>query len=321
MQSDPIRIGTRESQLAVWQANLVKELLQKNGINAELVFIKSEGDIDLTTPLYAMGVQGVFTRSLDIALLNNTIDIAVHSMKDVPVQLPETIVKASVLKRASHQDIFVINTAFLSRQTGWTEEEVFERIDEILAKENITIATSSVRRKAQWLAKYPHHKIENIRGNVNTRLQKVIKSEWAGAVFAAAGLERINVRPKFSINLEWMLPAPAQGAILVVCREQNTFARNACALLNHKDTDCCVSIERQFLSGLMGGCATPISAYAKREGDFILFKGSVSSTDGTKTLNVEIQKPVEAAESIALDAVTQIVEQGGRALITKMQNG
>lgn len=319
-KATPIRIGTRESQLAVWQAQHVKDLLAAHQIESILVPIKSEGDIDLTTPLYAMGVQGVFTRSLDIALLNDSIDIAVHSMKDVPVQLPKTIVNAAVLTRASYKDIFVINTPYLSKQTGLTEQEVFENIDKILEEKSISIATSSVRRKAQWMAKYPYHTIENIRGNVNTRLQKVAESQWAGAIFAAAGLERIQVRPAFSIDLDWMLPAPAQGAILVVAKDSNKEVLAACKLLNDEHTALEVEIERSFLSNLMGGCATPISALAKVIGDHVFLKASVASMDGTKTLTVDISKQIHEAKMIANEAAKNIIDQGGKELIQKMQD-
>src|SRR5688572_20309556 len=175
-----IRIGTRESQLAVWQATLVQQLLAKQGITSELVYIKSEGDIDLKTPLYEIGVQGIFTRSLDMALLNDRIDIAVHSLKDVPTQLPKGIMHCAVLKRGSYKDLLVYKGDVPSLLTQDAP---------------LTIATSSIRRRAQWLNKYPHHILDNQRGNVNTRLKKLEESNWHGAIFAAAGLERINLRP------------------------------------------------------------------------------------------------------------------------------
>jgi hydroxymethylbilane synthase len=204
-----IRIGTRESQLAVWQATLVQQMLAKVNARSELVYIKSEGDIDLQTPLYEMGVQGIFTRSLDIALLNNRIDLAVHSLKDVPTQLPKGIIHCAVLERASYKDLLVYKGDVPSLLTQ---------------NAALTIATSSIRRKAQWLNRYPDHNIDNLRGNVNTRLKKLEESDWHGAIFAAAGLERINLRPAQSFELDWMLPAPAQGAIVVVCREDDRYA-------------------------------------------------------------------------------------------------
>ncbi|MBL7763850.1 MAG: hydroxymethylbilane synthase, partial [Chitinophagaceae bacterium] len=196
-----IRIGTRESQLAVWQATQVKDLLAASGYQSELTYIKSEGDIDLKTPLYEMGVQGIFTRSLDIALLNDKIDIAVHSMKDVPTQLPEGIVQAAVLKRGSYKDLLVVKGETSNVKATPIIEKLFTS-----HASTFTIATSSIRRKAQWLNKFPHHKIENLRGNVNTRLKKLDESNWSGAIFAAAGLERINLRPENSVELDWMLP-------------------------------------------------------------------------------------------------------------------
>src|SRR6202012_1544233 len=164
----PIRIGTRESMLAVWQATQVQQLLEKEGIPSVLVYIKSEGDIDLKTPLYEMNVQGIFTRSLDIALLNNSIDIAVHSMKDVPTRLPDGIQQAAVLKRGPVHDLLVYKHGldFLHRRDG-----------------PVTIATSSMRRKAQWLHKYPSHQMVNLRGNVNTRLRKLAEENWDAAIF------------------------------------------------------------------------------------------------------------------------------------------
>ena len=187
-----IRIGTRESQLAVWQATKVKELLAQNGIISTLVYIKSEGDIDLHTPLYEMGVQGIFTKSLDTALLNNTIDVAVHSMKDVPTQLPKGIIQSAVLKRDSYKDILVYKAplASLSNVLGFIDGDWVTATPTLF-----TIATSSIRRKAQWLHRYPNHSIENLRGNVLTRLQKLESENWHGAIFAAAGLERIPRTP------------------------------------------------------------------------------------------------------------------------------
>ncbi|MEJ7822786.1 MAG: hydroxymethylbilane synthase, partial [Chitinophagaceae bacterium] len=260
-----LKIGTRESELAVWQATQVQNLLNENGFSSQLVYIKSEGDIDTVTPLYELGVQGIFTKTLDAALLNNKIDIAVHSMKDVPTQLALGIQQAAVLKRGSYKDILV-----------------YKNDKEFLTENNskATIATSSIRRKAQWLNIYPNHLIENLRGNVNTRLKKVYNHEWNGAIFAAAGLERINLRPENSIDLDWMLPAPAQGAIMIVCRENDSVSFMACKHFNDDDTALCTKIERDFLRTLLGGCSTPISALAEVKNDKIIFKGNICSPDG-----------------------------------------
>jgi len=303
-----IRIGTRESQLAVWQATQVKDLLTKHGFSAELVYIKSEGDIDLKTPLYEMGVQGIFTRSLDIALLNDRIDIAVHSLKDVPTQLPNGIVTAAVLPRASYKDLLVYkNGDGNSRFT----------IDD----SQMVIATSSIRRKAQWLNRYPNHTIENLRGNVNTRLQKLADSHWNGAIFAAAGLERIGLRPAASMELDWMLPAPAQGAITVVCRSNDQFAFEACRLFNDANTALCTSIERDFLRALLGGCSTPISALAGITGDQLHFEGNILSLDGTQKATIEKTIAVNNSNNLGVIAAKELLENGGQVIADQIRNG
>ena len=286
-----IRIGTRDSQLAVWQATLVQGLLKDAGVDSELVYIKSEGDIDTVTPLYALGVTGVFTRALDGALLNNRIDIAVHSMKDVPVQLANGISQAAVLKRGSHKDILVphpdvedvdalfgrgmisveddtISSGCQTKRQFITTYDTGEPVPAI-------IATSSIRRISQWKNRFPHHSIENLRGNVNTRLRKLNESNWSGAIFAAAGLERIGLRPERAVDLDWMLPAPAQGAIMVVCRSSDDFSFESCQSFNHEETALCTKIERDFLSGLMGGCSTPISALAEIKDGQVVLKGNI----------------------------------------------
>jgi len=308
-----LKIGTRESELAVWQAMLVKELLKKFDINSELIFIKSEGDIDLKTPLYEMGVQGIFTKTLDAALLNNKIDIAVHSMKDVPTQLADGVAQAAVLKRGNYRDILVVNG-----QSSIVNEVLHSPFT--IHHSPFTIATSSIRRKAQWLHRYPNHTIENLRGNVNTRLKKLEESNWHGAIFAAAGLERINLRPKNSIDLDWMLPAPAQGAIMIVCREEDNDAQEKCLLLNDEATALCTKIERDFLRTLLGGCSTPISALAEIEEDELFFIGNILSPDGKQKKEVEKILPVEMATNIGREAANELLENGAKEIADSIRN-
>lgn len=305
MYNNIIRIGTRDSQLAVWQATWVQNLLKEKNLKSELVYIKTEGDIDLKTPLYAMGIQGIFTKTLDIALLNGQIDIAVHSMKDVPTQLAFGTTQAAVLPRGSYKDILVYknNIDFLSNTNTVA-----------------TIATSSIRRKAQWLHRYPNHQIENLRGNVNTRLKKVDDSNWDGAVFAAAGLERINLRPQNSIELNWMLPAPAQGAVVIVCKESDRDLNDMCFLLNDKITAICTKVERDFLKTLQGGCSTPISALAEVRNDVLYFKGNVFSTDGKQKFDIEKQSSLDMATNIGIDAANEIIKNGGKSIIEEIIN-
>jgi hydroxymethylbilane synthase len=309
MSGKVLRIGTRESQLAVWQANKVKGLLASHGFDSELVYIKSEGDIDLQTPLYEIGVQGIFTRSLDIALLNNRIDLAVHSMKDVPTQLPKGIVQASVLKRASYKDLLVYKDEAIVEK--WKlKHPAFDSADEMTG----TIATSSIRRKAQWLNRYPNHIVENLRGNVNTRMRKVAESNWDGAIFAAAGLERIDLRPKNSIELNWMLPAPAQGAIVVVCRGDDSYTLDACQPFNDAETALCTSIEKAFLRTLMGGCSTPISALATIEDQMLHFQGNIFTVDGTERVDIEKTMAVHDAAQLGETAAIELLSRGGKAI-------
>ena len=323
-----IRIGTRESQLAVWQATNVQQLLAANNFQSELVYIKSEGDIDLHTPLYEMGVQGIFTRSLDIALLNNKIDIAVHSMKDVPTQMPGGIVQSAVLERASYKDLFVFkeSSSMVKGESSMVNKdpEIFERLF-INDHSPFIIATSSIRRKAQWLNRYPHHIIENLRGNVNTRLRKVAESNWQGAIFAAAGLDRIGLRPENSIELNWMLPAPAQGAIMVVCRDADDFCLNACEHFNHSHTALCTKIERDFLKILLGGCSTPISALAQVKEDSIIFKGNILSVDGKEKVEVEMScsgltSSGFQAGDMGINAAHELIKKGGGEIVKGIRN-
>jgi hydroxymethylbilane synthase len=347
--SKVLRIGTRESQLAVWQAELVRSQLTQNNIQSELVFIKSEGDIDLVTPLYEIGVQGIFTKTLDAALLSKRIDLAVHSMKDVPVQLAKGIVQAAVLKRANYKDIFVPHPDLYNRKANRTIVHVSTSVTYSLGKsgfekqaetgtkvglhlplrehpdkprelEDIIVATSSVRRIAQWLNKFPNSKIENLRGNVNTRLRKLNESNWHGAIFAAAGLERINLRPENSIELDWVLPAPAQGAIMIVCRENDDYPFQSCQPLNDETTAICTKIERDYLKELRGGCSTPIGAIAEIEDDRILFQVNIVSTDGTEKAETSFSVPKTSAEQLGKTAAEHIRNNGGQSILEKIRD-
>ncbi len=299
--SNIIKIGTRESELALWQANSVKRQLEELGYEIVLVPIKSTGDIVLDKPLYELGITGIFTRNLDIALLNNDIDIAVHSLKDVPTVLPKGIVQAAVLKRGNHNDMLV-----------------YRDNEEFTSQKNATIATGSLRRKAQWLHRYPTHTVVGLRGNVNTRLQKVEENEdWNGAIFAAAGLNRIKLTPETSVNLNWMIPAPAQGAIMIAALAENTYAIEASAKLNNEITELCTTIERDFLHALEGGCTAPIGAYAyvKEEEDEVHFKGALFSRDGKQKIEVSKISKISEAHNIARYCAGTIIQKGGKKIM------
>lgn len=309
------RIGTRDSQLAIWQANHTKILLEEKGIQTKIYPVKSEGDINLTTPLYEMGVQGIFTKTLDTALLNNEIDIAVHSYKDVPTELPKGLVKAAVLERADHRDLLVFN-----------ENLPFNVLQELCLKgkdltngSQFTIATSSTRRKSQWLNRFPKHQINSIRGNVNSRLKKLKESQWHAAIFAKAGLERINLVPSNAIEIDWMLPAPAQGAIVVVAREDDEILLAELGKINHAPTDLCTYIERSFLRILMGGCTTPISAHAYIKEELLYFSGQLLSLDGKQEISIQKVVKVKDASEIGKLAGVDILEKGGKELIHQIK--
>ena len=297
-----IRLGTRDSELALWQAKTVKDQLVALGHTVQLVPVKSTGDLVLDKPLYELGITGIFTKTLDVAMLNGTIDIAVHSMKDVPTVLPKGIVKAAVLERGSYMDILA-----------------YKENEEFLGQREGIIATGSLRRQAQWLNRYPTHTVVDLRGNVNSRLEKLYNNEWNGAIFAAAGLERIGLEPENTIGLTWMLPAPAQGAILVVAMENDAEILEACAQLNHEETDICVTLEREFLRELEGGCSAPIGAlcYIDKE-NIVTLKGVLLNADGSKKLETNLTAPLGKHKKLGIDCARSILARGGKRLMTEL---
>jgi hydroxymethylbilane synthase len=301
MAQKVIRIGTRDSELALWQAHTVEKKLNELGYKTEIIAVKSTGDIILNKPLYELGITGIFTKTLDAAMINGQVDIAVHSMKDVPTALPIGIVQVAVLERANEKDILVYknNLDFL---TG-----------------NGIIATGSLRRQAQWLHKYPTHKVVDLRGNVNLRMQKLNESDWNGAVFAAAGLERIGLKPEKFIPLDWMIPAPAQGAMVIVAMANDEFCKQAVAELNDLETDICTYIERQFLKTLEGGCTAPIGAFAKFTEDTIEFKGALFSLEGKQKLEIEKVVPIEQWKKLGFELAKEILNNGGAELMKNIK--
>lgn len=295
-----IRIGTRDSQLALWQANIVKNKLDELGYDTEIIAVKSQGDLMLDKPLYELGITGIFTKTLDIAMLNGTVDIAVHSMKDVPTILPNGIVQKAVLERASTLDILVTK--------GTTDFD-----------NPCTIATGSLRRKAQWLHRYPHHNIVGLRGNVNSRLQKIKENDWQGAIFAKAGLKRINVLPANYIDLAWMTPAPAQGAMVVVALENNAFSKSAISNLNHRNTEICTYVERDFLRVLEGGCTAPIGSIATINHDTIRLKGVLFSLDGVTKLEVDKSVSLVNYKTLGKNCALEVLADGGKELMQQIR--
>jgi hydroxymethylbilane synthase len=236
-------------------------------------------------------------------MINGQVDIAVHSMKDVPTALPQGIVQAAVLERANILDILVHkgNTDFLQSEA--------------------TIATGSLRRQAQWWNKYPKHTVVDLRGNVNTRMQKLKDNDWNGAIFAAAGLERINLKPENYIDLDWMIPAPAQGAMVVVAMANDNFTIDAVSQLNDIETEICTHIERQFLKTLEGGCTAPIGAIAKynEDEDTIEFKGVLLSIDGKQKLEIQRNVPISEWKKLGFHSAQEILNNGGTELMAAIK--
>jgi len=308
-----IRIGTRDSELALWQAHTVQNRLESLGYKTKLVPVKSTGDLVLDKPLYELGITGIFTKTLDVAMLNNEVDIAVHSMKDVPTALPQGIIQTAVLERADTHDILVTK-----KDVDFTKSCV--------------IATGSLRRKAQWLHNYPHHTMVDLRGNVNTRLQKLQDNKWDGAIFAKAGLERIKVLPKNYSKLDWMISAPAQGAMVVVALENDTYCKEATEKLNHLESKICTQIERTFLRVLEGGCTAPIGALATITDNLLHFEGCLFSLDGKHKITVKenfnltvvddanVQKcKVFVAHQAGEKMAKLVLNKGGRELMKEIK--
>lgn len=298
-----IHIGTRNSKLALWQAASVAAVLHSHCLKTNLVPVRSEGDLDQHTPLYRMGIQGVFTRHLDAALLQNKIDIAVHSMKDVPTVLANGLHQIAVLKRGAFRDVLLFKNdlSFLDNPNAIP-----------------VIATGSVRRRAQWLNRYPSSILVQLRGNIDTRLKKLKESDWDGALFAQAGLERINLLPEKHYLLDWMLPAPAQGAIVIIGRKDDPRTSWLSELLNDENTDLCTRIERDFLSALMGGCTTPISALAQIEGNEVIFRGNVLTPDGKKIAEVTQRATKATVAALVFTAVEEIMQNGGQDIVNEL---
>lgn len=293
-----VRLGTRESALAMWQADTVAYQLREAGHEVELVPIISEGDRVLDTPLPLMGGKGVFTKALDDALLAGAIDIAVHSHKDIPTAMEPGIAIGAVMEREDPRDALVVRTNldFLTREDG-------------------LIATGSPRRAGQWLHRHPGHRTTDLRGNVPTRLRKLKESDWDGAVFALAGLKRLGMEHHVAQVLDWMLPAPAQGAVAVACREGDAAVMEALSGLHHPATAACVRAERAYLNRLNGGCSAPVGALAEMIDGRIILKGNVLSLDGRDRYDIGTAGSSDNPEAVGIEAAERILELGAGWLL------
>ena len=292
-----IRIGTRNSPLAMWQAKEVEQKLQNLGYETELVPVLSSGDKNLNQPLYSLGITGVFTKDLDIALLNNEIDIAVHSLKDVPTLLPKNIEISAVLERDFPQDVLV-------RKSSSKNKNLAE----------LKIATSSLRRRAFWLEQFPETEFFDIRGNVQTRLKKLEEGDFDATLFSLAGIKRMEMELDFEF-LDFMISAPSQGVVAIASRIDDVETRKILQKINHEETQICVEIERNFLRTLEGGCTAPIGAIAKFEDNKIYFKGKLNALDGAKTLNLVEEFEYNHSENFGEKFAKIILEKGGKEMM------
>ncbi len=296
-----IKIGTRNSPLALWQAREVARHLQNLNYTTEIVPVVSSGDKQLDAPLYQMGITGVFTRDLDQALLDGQVDLAVHSLKDVPTLLPEGLALFGYLKRDFPQDVLV--RASQAKNKSLNE---------------LKVATSSLRRRAFWAEKFPNAEFTDIRGNVQTRLDKLENGIADATLFSKAGLERLNLSIEFE-DIDFMLSAPGQGVVTFAGRKADTELKEILADLNHKETQICVEIERAFLSTLEGGCTAPIGAYAEYLGDRIRFHGKICSLEGRESIEIEESLPGDATELEGRKLAERFLEQGAREIMAKIK--
>lgn len=301
-----IRIATRNSPLALWQAEFVKAELGKlhPGIQVDLVGFKTRGDIMLDSPLSKIGGKALFVKELEVAMLNDEADIAVHSMKDVPMEFPDGLGLAVICEREDPRDAFVSNQ--------------YANLDEL--PEGAVLGTSSLRRQCQILAHRPDLQIRSLRGNVQTRLGKLDAGEFDAIVLAAAGLLRLEMHDRIAwfIDPVTSIPAGGQGAVGIECRTDDKKVRELLAPLAHEETTIAVTAERALNKRLQGGCQVPIACYATLEQDLIHMNGLVGSLDGRQILRVQGSDHLENAESLGIRLAEDLLEQGADEILKEV---
>jgi len=305
-QTTPIRIATRQSPLALWQAHYVKDALQAAhpGLEVELVTMVTKGDIILDTPLAKVGGKGLFVKELEVAMLEGRADLAVHSMKDVPVEFPEGLGLVTICEREDPRDAFVSNT--------------YASIDEL--PQGAVVGTCSLRRQCQLKEARPDLIIKELRGNVGTRLGKLDAGEYDAIILAAAGLKRLELEERIRsfIEPEQSLPAVGQGAVGIECRLDDERLLKLLAPLNHVDTADRVKCERAMNLTLEGGCQVPIGSYALLDGDELWLRALVGEPDGTTIVRGEIRGARQDAESLGIELAHQLLAQGAKEILTKL---
>jgi len=296
--SQILRIATRKSPLAMWQAEHVAACLQKAhpGLQVELVGMSTQGDKILDTPLAKIGGKGLFVKELEQGMLDGRADIAVHSMKDVPVELPDGLHLPVIMEREDPRDAFVSNT--------------YTSLAEL--PEGATVGTSSLRRQCQLCDRRPDLKIAPLRGNVNTRLRKLDEGEFDAIILASAGLKRLGFRQRIASFLEpdESLPAMGQGAIGIECRSDDERVNELIQALHHEETAICVTAERAMNTRLMGGCQIPIGGFAVLNHDHLYMRGLVGEPDGSRIMRAEVTGPAVDAELLGISVAEDLLGQG-----------
>ncbi|WP_044364020.1 hydroxymethylbilane synthase [Vibrio fluvialis] len=302
----PIRIATRQSPLALWQAHYVKDALQAAhpGLEVELVTMVTRGDVILDTPLAKVGGKGLFVKELEVAMLEGRADLAVHSMKDVPVDFPEGLGLVTICEREDPRDAFVSNT--------------YVSLDEL--PHGAIVGTCSLRRQCQLKEARPDLVIKELRGNVGTRLGKLDAGEFDAIILAAAGLKRLKLEQRIRsfIEPEQSLPAVGQGAVGIECRLDDARLRELLAPLSHAETTDRVLCERAMNLTLEGGCQVPIGSYALLEGDDLWLRALVGEPDGSHIVRGEIRGPRQDAERLGVELANQLLANGARDILTKL---
>ncbi len=303
-----VRIATRKSPLALWQAEYIKaQLLHHNpGLQVELVAMSTRGDKLLDTPLAKVGGKGLFVKELELAMLEGRADIAVHSMKDVPMEFPAGLELAVICERETPLDAFVSNH--------------HQSLDEL--PDGAVVGTSSLRRQCQVRANFPNLQIKELRGNVNTRLSKLDSGEYDAIILASAGLIRLDMAHRIASNLDsrLSLPAGGQGAVGIECRVDDPDIQRLLASLHHRDTASCVLAERAVNRHLQGGCQVPIACFAEldAEGQTIALRGLVGSVDGATILRASIQGDRDNAEQLGIQLAEQLLAAGAGEILAEV---
>lgn len=306
MSEDILRIATRKSPLALWQAHYVSNMLQHHHpeLKVELVTMVTQGDKILDTPLAKVGGKGLFVKELEVGMLEGRADIAVHSMKDVPVEFPTGLHLAAICEREDPRDAFVSNN--------------FKSLEEL--PQGARLGTSSLRRQSQIAALRPDLKIIDLRGNVNTRLKKLDNGEYDAIILAAAGLKRLEFEDRITqfIGTDVCLPAIGQGAVGIECRSDDARIHNLIAPLNDYKTQIRVTAERAMNERLQGGCQVPIAGYAEFEHGLIMLRGLVGQVNGEKIIRGDIAGPAENAEELGVVLAEDLLSRGADKILNEL---